>query len=210
CGVDTGFWPRLYKLLCTDKYRLPNEQAYLYGMTEDNGKCQMLFAEAVCEAAQMDFTDFFEAWGFLKPVNIRYNQYGTTQYTVTQSMIDNLKAKMKSYSKKAPAIQFLEDRTVKNNVQYGDMGYYETFRDKRSITGTPKYSYNSVSNTITITGCSNAVGVEIRGPGSGSTLGELRYFINWYGFFIPSNVSTSDMKVYVVQWDGTRIEATRQ
>lgn len=202
CGVDTGFWPRLYGLLCSERYRLPNEQAGYYGMQEDNGKCQMLFAEAVCEAAKMDFTDFFEAWGFLRPVDIKYSQYGTQQYTVTQSMVDALKAKMASYPNKAPAIHFIEDREDKC-----DMGYYTTFRDKTPVSGKPTYSLAS-NNVISVTGCTGAVGVEIRGPGSGSALGELRYFCNWYRFVIPQNVSTANMKVYVVQWDGKRFEVT--
>ena len=206
CGVDTEFWPRLFELLRT-KYILPNEQAGYYGMLEDNGKCQMMFAKAVCEAAQMDFTDFFEVWGFLRPVDITYSQYGTARYNVTQAMIDDLKAEMSKYPTKAPAIQYIEDRNVKNGVLYSELGYYETFEKKLSVSGSPSYTLNG--RTMKVEGATNGVAVEIRGQeGSDGTLGDLRYFANISSFNLPSTVSTSGITVYVVQWDGKRIKAT--
>ena len=200
CGGNTQFWPRLYNLLCTE-FRLPNEQAGYYNMTEDNGKCQMLFAEAACKAAQLDLTDFFEAWGFLRPVDMTYSQYGTTRYTVTTAMINDLKKKMAAYPK-APAIQFIEDRT--NTC---DLGYYTIFQNKTPITGTPTYTldYFGPTPAIFVSGCSNAVGVEVRDASTNA----LRYFSNWNNFPLQ-DVSTSNMKVFVVQWDGTRIEATQK
>ena len=197
CGVDTNFWKRLHDTLCLDQY----------SMTDDPGQCQMRFAEAVCATAQMDFTDFFEAYGFLRPVNISYGQYsvGECQYTVTQTMIDNLKAKMKSYSKKAPAIHFINDWPDSDPYH---LGYYTTFQNKQTITGTPKYHWEG--NLLYITNCTGAVGVEFRDPGSGSSLGTLRYFCDYSQVLGSSIPNTSNMKVYVVQWDGTRIEATKE
>lgn len=206
CGVDPQFWPKLFGLLRT-KYILPNEQAGYYGMIEDNGKCQIMFAKAVCEAAQMDFTDFFEVWGFLRPVDITYSQYGTARYNVTQAMIDELKAEMAKYPTKAPAIQYIEDRNVKDGNSYSELGYYTTFQQKATVSGTPTYTINN--RTVKVDGATNGVAVEVRGPeGSDGSLGALRYFANYSSFALPASVSTTGMTVYVVQWDSKRIKAT--
>ena len=208
CGVDPEFWPRLFELMRT-KYILPNETASLYGLREDNGKCQLMFAEAVCEAARMDFTDFFEVWGFWEPVDITYEQYGTTRYNVTRQMIDETLQSIASKGyPKAPAVQYIEDRDVKGGVRYSEMGYYTTFRDKTPVTGTPTYTLNG--NYMKVDNYSGAVAIEIRGAANGSELGELRYFSNMSGFEIPSKALSNDMCVYAVQWDSKRIEVKRK
>ena len=205
CGVDSEFWPRLFEL-CRTKYILPNGEP---SGAADHGLCQMMFAKAVCEAAQMDFTRFFEAWGFLKPVDITYEQYGSARYRVTDAMIADLRANMASYPTKAPAVEFIEDRDVKNGVRYSELGYYTTFRDKTSVTGTPTYTVEGT--TVRVSNCSGAVGIELRAtPSSGEELGDLRYFANMSNFDVPTTVSLTSSKVYAVQWDGKRIEATRK
>ena len=209
CGVDPQFWPRLFELMRT-KYILPNENAALYGMREDNGKCQLIFAEAVCEAAQMDFTDFFDVWGFWEPVDITYEQYGTTRYNVTQQMIDQTRQAIaaKGYPK-APAIQYIEDRDMKGGVRYSELGYYTAFRDKTVVNGTPTYTLDG--NKIRVENCAGGVAIELRdAPSSSGELGALRYFANLGSFEIPNRVSLTGMRVYVVQWDSKRIEAARK
>ncbi|MCH5330569.1 MAG: M60 family metallopeptidase, partial [Alistipes sp.] len=208
CGFDPQFWPRLFYLLRT-KYILPNEMASAYGLTENNGLCQMMFAEAVCEAAQMDFTDFFEVWGFLRPVDITYEQYGKARYNVTEAMVADLREKMSKYSEKAPAIQYIEDRDRKNGVLYSELGYYTTYQNRLTVSGTPSYTLNN--RTLNVSGAANGVAIEVRGPeGSDGSLGELRYFSNMTNFTIPSGVSMGGMTVYVVQWDSKRIKATQK
>ena len=208
CGVDPEFWPRLFELMRT-KYILPNENASLYGLREDNGQCQLIFAEAVCEAAKMDFTDFFEVWGFWEPVDITYTQYGTARYNVSQQMINETLQSIASKGyPKAPAIQYIEDRDVKGGVRYSELGYYTTFRDKKSVSGTPSYTVDG--RNIKVENCTDGVAIEIRGVSSGSELGELRYFSNMTNFEVPASVSLTNVKVYVVQWDSKRIEATRK
>ena len=209
CGVDTEFWPKLFALLRTDEYLLPNEQGWIYGKAEDNGLCQMLFAKAVCEAAKMDFTNFFEAWGFWKPVDITYSQYGSARYRVTEEMIAETKRWIadKGYPA-APAIEFIEDRDVKGGVRYSELGYYTTFRDKTPVSGTPSYTLDG--RTLKVEGCTGAVGIEIRGAASGETLGKLLYYNNMTSFALPAEISTNNMSVYAVQWDGKRIAASRK
>ena len=205
CGVDDQFWPKVFDL-CRTTYILPNGEP---DGTVNLGQCQMMFTQAVCDAAEMDFTDFFEVWGFWEPIDVTYEQYGSARYQVTSAQISQTKKAIadKGYPK-APAVQYIEDRDIKDGKQYSELGYDTTFRDKKTVSGTPTYTLEG--QKVTVSGASNAVAIEIRRAGSSDDLGELLYFSNLTGFTIPSSISTSNVKVYAVQWDSKRIEATRK
>ncbi|WP_300698898.1 hypothetical protein [Bacteroides sp.] len=55
------------------------------------GYYQLNFVKLACESAQLDLTDFFEAWGFLTPINRILNDYGTYQFAITSQQIDQVK-----------------------------------------------------------------------------------------------------------------------
>jgi hypothetical protein len=59
-----------------------------------DGMCQLEFVRLVCEVSHLDFTEFFEKWGFLKAVNISIDDYGVGQFIVTQASINDVKAKI--------------------------------------------------------------------------------------------------------------------
>ena len=202
CGYNTKFWPTLFQMLRDDP--LPSEFGGYFDMSEDPGASQLKFAEKACDAAQQDLTDFFEAWGFYRPVDVTYSQYGSARYRVTEEMIAASKARIaaKSYPKAAP-MQYIEDRKVKGNTLYSDMGYYETFQNKTTITKTPKYSVSG--RTYTVSDCDQAVAVELRRASTGTTLGELLYFSNLSSFTVPTGVDVSNAVLYAVQYDGARI-----
>lgn len=199
CGFKTDFWPTLFQILRDDP--LPSE----FSTNEDPGASQLKFAVAACKAAQEDLTEFFETWGFFRTVDMTYEQYGTARYRITEDMIAAAKAEIAAlgYPKAAP-IQYIEDRKVKDNVTYCDMGYYTTFQNKTKIT--KKASYTAVSDrSFTVSNCDEAVAVEVRKAASGDTLGELLYFSNMASFTLPANVETSNISLYLVQYDGERI-----
>jgi hypothetical protein len=56
------------------------------------GTCQVEFVKICCDAAKLDLTQFFEAWGVLKAMNITVNDNGNASVVVTQKMVDDAKA----------------------------------------------------------------------------------------------------------------------
>ena len=200
CGVQPDFFPTLFQLLREDP--LPSEFASYFGMKQDEGASQLKYAEKVCDAAKLDLTDFFDAWGFYRPVDIVYEQYGSAPYKVTDEMIAASKARIAAKGYPAgPAIQFIEDRQVEGGDTYSNMGYYTTFQNKTKITKTPRYSVSG--RTYSLTDCDQAVGVEVRRSVS-SGLGERLYFSNLSTFTLPASVPQSNISLYAVQYDGER------
>ena len=64
CGFDTEFWPKLFQLLRDDP--LPSE----FSSKDDPGASQLKFYVKACDAAKQDLTEFFEMWGFFRPLDI--------------------------------------------------------------------------------------------------------------------------------------------
>ncbi|MCH5334686.1 MAG: M60 family metallopeptidase [Alistipes sp.] len=206
CGAQPDFFPTLFQMLREDP--LPSEFATYFGMVENPGASQLKYAEKVCDAAQLDLTDFFEVWGFYRTIDVTYEQYGSSRYKIDEDMIAESKARIaaKGYDK-GPAIQYIEDRQVEGGVTYSNMGYYTTFQNKTKITKTPRYSVSGRSYTVT--DCEQAVAVEIRRT-VGSGLGELLFFSNLSTFTAPETVPQSNVSLYAVQYDGERILINRQ
>lgn len=99
------FWQlKLYLIDClgiTDFYKDLYERIRTEDDQPTNGMHQIKFVEYACDAAQLDLTDFFTKWGFLKPLNLTIDDYGTGSLIINQSMIDNAKARIaaKGYPK---------------------------------------------------------------------------------------------------------------
>ncbi|MBR1574017.1 MAG: M60 family metallopeptidase [Bacteroidales bacterium] len=212
-GNKEDFFQKLFQLLREDP--LPSEFGPLYfGVTEDPGACQLKFYQKVCEAAGQDLTEFFDAWGFFRPFDEDYKQYANEartnliRYTVTSGMISNAKAAVaaKGYPKAAP-IQYLEDRTAVGGEKYADMGYYETFQKGGTVTAA---SYTLNGRAASVSGCENAVAVEVRARTSDGSLGALRYFSNLYDFNVPDKVDLATSVFYAVQADGERKLMTKK
>jgi hypothetical protein len=66
-----------------------------------DGHYQLNFVKLACESARLDLTDFFEAWGFLTPVNLTIDDYGEGKFTITQEQVNQVKAEIaaKKYPK---------------------------------------------------------------------------------------------------------------
>ena len=208
CGYNTHFFPDLFTYLRKTENMLYSEYSSWYywnlGFDDNPGKAQLQYYEACCEVAQEDLTEFFEVWGFFRPVDVQFSQYGNAQYTVTQSMIDDAKARVaaKGYPKAAP-IQYLEDRAVapygdNDSYTYSQLGLWTQFRDNPVITGTP--TAVMAGNLALLSGVDNAVGIEYR-KGDNSN-GELLNFSNMQYIEIPAVAGT----LWAVQSDGTRVQ----
>ncbi|GAB6010060.1 M60 family metallopeptidase [Dysgonomonas reticulitermitis] len=80
-----------------------------------DGVYQLDFIRTTCKIANLDLTDFFEVWGFLRAVNIEINDYNTVKLTITQQQVDDLKAEIaaKNYPKpKHSNIHLITDLNV--------------------------------------------------------------------------------------------------
>lgn len=76
----------------------------------DDGECQLEFVRIVSDVAQMDLTEFFETWGFLKPIDMEVDDYSKAQLTITEAQSQATKDHMKQYSEKPDMIiQYLTD-----------------------------------------------------------------------------------------------------
>ena len=198
CGHDTKFWPKLFKALRTEGNRIN---------MSDAGAGQMQFAKLACEVANQDLTDFFEMWGFFIPFDGEIGDYGTYQYTVTQAMIDEVKAEMATYSTKMRPFQYIEDRKNGDrgigDYKVGDVGHYSQFIGE-PVKMNPDVSYKLRGRTIEITKGENAVAFEIKRNN------QLIYFSNFFNFQVPDQIFSSDMELYAVQADGNRIKIPKE
>lgn len=81
------------------------------------GILQLDFVRQVCNQSQINFLDFFEKWGFLRPVDKVFSDYGNKNFTITEKQISDLKKEIeaKGYTL-APADLYL--MTDENVSQY--------------------------------------------------------------------------------------------
>ena len=210
--LESEYWPKVFDIMRTKYNTVPES---------DPGARQLAFAKAVCEAAQEDLTEFFETWGLFKVVNKEaVEQYGKWTYTVTEQMVADTKAWIKSqgYPKAAP-IQYIEDRKTSDFTsgdyrykEVGDVGYYTQFINNEQITKTPTYSMEAFAtgNIYTIKNGEQAVAFEIRKQTINGQLGELSYFSNFKKFTVPRNIVLSSTNLYAVQADGERKLITKE
>jgi len=193
CGFKKDFWPTLFKLMREQENKVPESNP---------GKRQLVFAMMACKAAGQNLEDFFDLWGFFEPVNTVVNQYGTFNYTVTPTMIEEARTFMRKYPKAAP-IQYLEDRK-KNEFpasdyrykEVGDVGYYTQFADNQKITKTVTYTRSG--QKITIQNGDEAVAFEVK---QGN---KLLFFSNQLTFDVPVSIPLELAQIYAVQADGVR------
>lgn len=177
------------------------------------GEAQMKFAKAVAKVANTNLTEYFELWGFLDPLDVpKLFQYTTVKYTVTQKMIDDLKAYMATLPAPKHAIQYLEDRRNGDpgieNYQVGDVGHHTQFVGAGSkITGEVSYTLSGARVTVDKTNGKDAVAYEIR---KDNEKGKLLYFSNFFTFDIPSEVKMEGAIFYAVQADGKRIQMVKK
>lgn len=184
---DERFFPKLF-IISRESGRRP--------IHNNPGWSQLNYVRNACDAAKLDLTEFFEFWGFFRPINIEINQYYKAQLTVTQTMIDETidYVKSKGYAKPKYPIQYIEDRA---DTKYGNVGKISQFQAQKPITKTITYSRSG--NTISISNGDEAVCFEVRKDD------KVIFFSNKYSFTLPNGWWTDDCNVYAVQSDGKAI-----
>lgn len=138
-----GFYPEVYEYARTKNYS---------SMT--NGEIQLDFVYNSCLAAQMNLLDFFEKWGFLRPVDKLIEDYSKEQLKVTEEMANALRAKVNNlgYPKPDVALEYISDNTV------------DLFKSKSSIIPGSKATHSTVNNgeRISISNWGNVATYEVK------------------------------------------------
>jgi hypothetical protein len=81
------------------------------------GLLQLDFVRQVCRIGQRNLTDFFETWGFLRPVDTTIDDYGNKRVIITAAQIASLKNEVEAMGYPKPEIA-VEDLTDKNYKGY--------------------------------------------------------------------------------------------
>ena len=229
---DTTFYPRLFEKLRYD--RLPGWATGSWDELDENGfyknsvnaaQDQLKFAEACCEIAQMDLSEFFEAWGFFIPMkNAFVGDYGHHWVYLLEEDAKASKARMQKYEKKGGHLMFLEDRVRKSprkkspfsdgtgyRANYADwdgetigtVGNFGQWMDYIDETVKAQGYYYAVSKGKVVikeaAGASGALGFKLYN----AETGELLSYTNRYEMNVPVTASGVELKVVAAQADGT-------
>ncbi len=231
-GKDTTFYPRLFEKLRYD--RLPGWGTGSWDELDENGfyknsvnaaKDQLKFAEACCEIAQMDLSEFFEAWGFFIPMkNAFVGDYGHHWVYLLEEDAKASKARMQQYEKKGGHLMFLEDRVRKSprkkspfsdgtgyRANYADwdgetigtVGNFGQWMDYIDETVKAQGYFYAVSKGKVVIkeaeGASGALGFKLYN----AETGELLSYTNRYEMNVPVSAAGATLKVVAAQADGT-------
>ena len=234
-GKDTTFYPRLFEKLRYDRLNgwvTPNSRDELdangyYIGSVDAKYDQLKFAEACCEIAQMDLSEFFEAWGFFVPMKNGYvGDYSHHYVYLHQSSIDSSRAKMQQYEKKGGHLMFLEDRVRQSpkkvspfsdgtgyranyadwdgerigDTQIGNFGQWMDYIDES--VKAQGYFYAVSKGKVVIkeaAGAKGALGFKLYN----AETGELLTYTNRKEMNVPVSATGAPLKVVAAQADGT-------
>ena len=233
-GKDTTFYPRLFEKLRYD--RMPGWATGSQDVFDENGfyvnsvnaaEDQLKFAEACCEVAQMDLSEFFEAWGFFFPMkNAFVGDYGHHWVYLLEEDAKASKARMQQYEKKGGQIMFLEDRvrpSKKKVSPFSDgTGYRADYSDEVPVgEGVGRFGqwedlldesvkaqgyYYAVSKGKVLikeaAGASGAFGFKLYN----AETGELLSYTNKYEMNVPVTAQGATLRVVAAQADGTDYE----
>ena len=211
---DTTFYPRLFEVL----RRNPLEKGAQTSAVND----QLKFAEKCCEIAQMDLSEFFDAWGFFEPMNkAEVGDYGTYFVSLTEEEAEASRTRMQQYEKKGGHLMFIEDRIKPSKRTDGVDGYRLDFSEEYAIgtmgsTGqwedyidesvkAQGYYYKTGTNYVTIVAEENAKGA-LGFKLYNAETGELLSFNNDLSLKIPVSAQGANLRVVAAQADGTDVE----
>lgn len=160
-----------------------------------NGTCQLNFVERCCDIMQLDFTDYFKAWGLLKEVNLEIDDYAKEMLTCTAEQVAAAEARIKAkgYAKAPAGLVYITDGTT------------DVFKNRLAIV--PGSSSMS-GNKVTLTDWKNVVAYEVYSGG------ELKMAVPAVAPAVSAstvftvNASISGAEVKAVSWDGQRVEVT--
>ena len=201
-----------------------DENGYVLG-SMDATQDQLKFVEKCCSIAQMDLTEFFEAWCFFIPMKNAYvGDYGHHHVYLLQDSINAVKARIKAanYPKKGGHLMFLEDRVRPSKKKLSilnddDSGYRADYSNEVPVGTVGNFGQweDYIDESVKAQGyyytISNGVVTIIEGEGAGGALGfklydagtnELIAYTNRLSINIPADFSERNFKVTAAQADG--------
>ncbi len=230
-GHNTTFFPYLFELNRRDRMS-SSSLGHINGIGHTSGTASMLkYYKQVCEAAEEDLTEFFRAYGFFVPMDKQLRgDYSNSYYTQTQDEVDAAIEWVKSKGyKENLAPLFINDcvaevtyshdgKTKRNywdpetssgkNAKVGMYtqcidtsvkaeGYYYDITTGKDSNGKGIYTikFNRKENA------NGAIGFIIYNDND-----ELIAFTNSYSVNISRNFNTSELSIYAVQADGSKVE----
>lgn len=104
---DDNFLPNLFRKM----------RANPINKSGDGSKDYLHLAKMICDVAEADLSEFFEAYGMFEPVsNVEVDDYATYYVTTTQTQINAAKKYMQKYPTKLGNIMFIDDRVITHPV----------------------------------------------------------------------------------------------
>ena len=217
-GKDTTFYPRVFEALRKKPLDKGPKDRNWTSLTQAKDD-QLRFAEVCCEVAQMDLSEFFEAWGLFEPMtDAGVGDYEYFIVNLTKEEAEASRARMQRYAKKGGHLLFIEDRIKPSPRTDGVAGNRLDFNDEFAIgkmgsTGqwsdyidesvkAQGYYYARSSNSITIkeaAGAKGALGFKLYN----AQTGELLDFNNDFRLTVPVAQANAALKVVAAQADGT-------
>lgn len=88
------------------------------GTSTSDGFYQLKFVEYVCQIANLNLIDFFQAWGFLTAVDTKGIMDANTRFAVTQADIDAVKNRIAAKGYPVPAHNNIYDITDNNVASF--------------------------------------------------------------------------------------------
>lgn len=184
-----GFYPDLYEYIRT--HDMPRNGA---------GNHQLEFTYIASKISGYDLTDFFEKWGFFKPVSLNIDDYGKGWVTVTKEASDNVKARIKALNlpKLDVALEYITDISA------------PYFKAKGTIE---KGTASRDGNVITTKGWKNVVAYEVVDSANSNRVitvsdGKLKESSTAQFKLQNGHSWQPSYKVYAVAWDNSRVEVT--
>ena len=168
----------------SDFYKELHEQIRINPNPTTDGHSQIEFVKTVVQVAQKDLTEFFEAWGFLTPIDMDINDYGTRRLTVTQQQINETKdwIAQQGYPEPSAVVQYITDATV------------DIFQSGNSVV---EGSGNRSGDLLNMTGWQNVAAFEVYHND------ELFFISSLHTFSVPQ--LPSNITVMAVGVDGSKI-----
>ena len=212
-GNHPTFYQEVFKALRKSPLVQPTSPAITYAKDD-----YLKFARVCSQVAGEDLSEYFEYWGFFRPIEkYQVGDYATWLVTATQKDIDDTKAAIKACGKPNGNIIFVEDRVTEEMGRDGkpkrtlesysvancrnDMGQYTDFPKHLEASG---YIYVvDARGYVTVTSLAkNAVGIKVYDKD-----GNLAYVSASRKFMLPSYlVSEGGYTLVAAQSDGTDVK----
>lgn len=131
-----------------DLHELIRQQTDPANADTKNGICQLNFVKMTCDLLELDLTDYFRAWGFLREIDERIDDYGVSRLWITADQITEIENYIasKGYSQAPGGLIYLND----DNIAYFTNG-------QAMQEGAATRS----GNRITVSNSSNVVAFEV-------------------------------------------------